>query len=116
MGRPRGYRNHPQLVRFQAQTSPVSAINSYLLGIHAEAVVRGYSFDPSKIGSERIEVLISVTSGQVAYEWLHLLRKLALRNPALHQRYCDEHEPECHPLFEVRTGPVESWERQQVGA
>ena len=111
-GETRGYRNHPQLARFYAQSSPVSAINSYLLGIYAEAVARGYSFDRSKIGPERIEGLMQVTRGQVIYEWQHLLSKLATRNPVLHERCCSEPEPESHPLFRVCPGPIEPWERQ----
>jgi Pyrimidine dimer DNA glycosylase len=115
-GETRGYRRHPQLERFQSQATPVSAIDSYLLDIHAEAVVRGYSFDRAKIGHVRDKASMSVTSGQVAYEWHHLLRKLAIRNPVLHLRHRGELEPECHPLFQVCQGPIESWERQQGGA
>ena len=115
-GETRGYRNHPQLERFRCQQSPVSAINSYLRGIYAEAVARGYSFDRTKIGPVRCKSIMPVTNGQVAYEWLHLLRKLAARNRVLYQRCRGELEPECHPLFRVRLGPIESWERQHGGA
>lgn len=111
-GATRGYRNHPQLERFRSQPAPVLAINSYLFGIHAEAVARGYSFDRSKIGQVRIMMPMPVTSGQLAYEWRHLLQKLSARNPVLHQRWQVERRPECHPLFRVCQGPVEPWERQ----
>ncbi len=110
-GATRGYRNHPQLARFQSQAAPVSAINSYLLAVHTEAVARGYCFDRSKIGPVRSKVTMSVTSGQLAYEWRHLLQKLAARNPMLHQRWRGELIPDCHPLFHVCQGPVEPWER-----
>jgi hypothetical protein len=110
-GSTRGYRNHPQLERFRAQAAPRSAINAYLRGVYDEAVVRGYSFDRGNIGRARIRVLVPVTPGQVEYEWEHLPRKLALRNPALYAQWHPIGVPECHPLFTVRPGPIESWER-----
>lgn len=110
-GRTRGYRNHPQLERFLSQSAPRSAINSYLQGVYAEAVTRGYSFDRSKIGRARIQSPVLVTAGQVQYEWHHLLQKLAVRNPALYAQWRTIDVPECHPLFRVQPGPIESWER-----
>jgi len=110
-GNTRGYRNHPQLERFHCQAAPRSAISSYLRGIHAEAAARGYSFDRSKIGRVRIQALIPVTAGQVQHEWHHLLQKLAVRNRALHERWRSIDAPECHPLFCLQPGPIESWER-----
>src|SRR5512144_3072739 len=110
-GRTRGYRNHPQLERFRSQSAPRSAISSYLQGVHAEAVARGYSFDRSKIGRSRIQAPIPVTAGQVEYEWHHLLQKLAVRSPVLHEQWRAIGAPECHPLFRVHPGPIESWER-----
>ncbi len=110
-GNTRGYRNHPQLERFRAQLAPLSAISAYLQGVHAEAVVRGYSFDRSKIGPVGDQAPMFVTAGQVQHEWLHLLEKLAVRNPALYEQWRPLRVPECHPLFRVRPGPIEAWER-----
>ena len=110
-GNTRGYRNHPQLERFRSQSAPLSAISSYLRGIHAEAVARGYSFDRSKIGRARMQTTVLVTAGQVEYEWHHLLQKLAIRNPALYEQWSAISSAECHPLFKVQPGPIESWER-----
>jgi hypothetical protein len=110
-GNTRGYRNHPQLERFRSHVAPRSAISSYLQGIHAEAVARGYSFDRSKIGRARIQAPVFVTADQVEYEWHHLLQKLASRNPALHTQWRLITAPECHPLFRLQPGPIESWER-----
>ena len=110
-GNTRGYRNHPQLERFASQSAPRSAISSYLAGVHAEAAARGYSFDRCKIGPGRIPGPLFVTAGQVEYEWHHLLHKLAVRNPALHERWRTVRTPECHPLFRVRPGAIEPWER-----
>ena len=110
-GLTRGYRNHPQVERFRSQSAPRSAISSYLQGVHAEAVARGYSFDRSKIGRTRFQSSVLVTTGQVAYEWHHLLQKLAVRSPALYEQWRAIGTPECHPLFCVQPGPIESWER-----
>ena len=110
-GKTRGYRSHPQLERFRHQVAPRSAIKSYLQGIHAEAAARGYSFDRSKIGRARIQAPVFVTAGQVQYEWHHLLQKLAARNPALDEQWRAITTPECHPLFRLQPGPIESWER-----
>lgn len=110
-GKTRGYRSHPQLERFRSTAAPRSAINSYLQGIHAEAAARGYSFDHSKIGRTRTKASVLVTDGQVRYEWHHLLQKLAVRNPVLYEQWKEVDMPECHPLFRLQPGPIESWER-----
>jgi hypothetical protein len=109
-GETRGYRQHPQLERFKAHPSPRLAINAYLMAVHAEATSRGYAFDRSKIGQVRAVEPIAASSGQIDYEWEHLLRKLAARSPALFERWRGE-APECHPLFLARPGPVATWER-----
>ena len=111
-GETRGYRSHPQLDRFKNHPAPLAAISLFLKAIHAEAESRGYSFDKSKIRPTRKQVLLYVTSGQMAYEWSHLLAKIEVRNPALYRKWRDTKVPAPHPLFKVRAGEVESWERQ----
>ena len=115
-GETRGYRHHPQLERFQSQTAPRSAINSYLAAVHGEAQARGYSFDRTKIGPVRPVKPIPVTTEQLSYEWQHLLRKLAKRSPGAYRQWRSVGSPQCHPLFRSRPGPVESWERTHSGA
>lgn len=110
-GNTRGYRNHPQLERFRAQSAPRSAISAYLHGVHSESMVRGYTFDRSKIGRVQVQTPVLVTAGQVQHEWGHLLQKLAVRNPALWEQWRSISAPECHPLFHLQPGPIESWER-----
>lgn len=107
----RGYRNHPQLDRFRAHETPRSAINAYLAAIHAEATARGYAFDKLKIGPLRSVHPISTTTGQISYEWRHLLRKLSARSPALRARWRSVGTPLCHPLFTPAPGVIEPWER-----
>src|SRR5690625_2031239 len=50
-GQTRGYRDHPQLLRFRSQSQPLAALAAYLLEVHAEAVRRGYSFNANKINA-----------------------------------------------------------------
>ena len=109
-GQTRGYRRHPQLKRFREHPSPRLAINAYLAAVHAEATLRGYSFDRSKVGPVRSVHSMSVTAGQISYEWQHLLKKLSKRNPDLHRQWSTVSSPECHPLFKAKPGPIEPWE------
>ena len=113
-GKTRGYQHHPQLNRFRAHKSPVSAAATYLLAVHREAVGREYSFDRSKIGTVRKAIRIPVTSGQMDYEWSHLLAKLAVRDPVRYEKLRSLKSIECHPMFRRVAGGVESWERPQV--
>jgi hypothetical protein len=110
-GATRGYRHHPQLQRFQAMPAPAASIAEYLRAVHAEAERRGYSFAGEKIGSPRDPAPITVTNGQLAYEWTHLLAKLKGRSPERHAELVGSTGQDAHPLFRVVSGPVESWER-----
>lgn len=109
----RGYRHHPQLIRFRAQRAPRAAINAYLRAVLAEAESRGFAFDRRKIGPARGAVRIACTTGQLKHEWAHLLRKLKVRSPALYRRWRREN-PEPHPLFSLVPGPKEQWEKSGV--
>ncbi len=115
-GETKGYRHHPQLRRFQSHAAPRSAINAYLNSVFCEAESRGYSFDRGKIGPVRGNVRIEGTTGQMSYEWQHLLRKLRERSPAYYRRWCGVAFPESHPLFNIAHGPVEVWERTRGSA
>lgn len=114
-GATQGYRQHPQLERFRAHAFPRYAISGYLSAIQAEAAARGYAFDQSKVGPVRAVPLIEVTHGQLEYEWQHLLRKLAMRNPAYYRQWRSLRRPECHPLLRSRAGGIEAWERVAPG-
>jgi hypothetical protein len=110
-GQTRGYRHHPQLNRFREHARPRYAINAYLAAIHAEASARGYAFDKHKIGPVRSVQVISTTTGQISYEWQHLLAKLAVRNRRLRRQWRTVGVPLCHPLFTPTPGLIEPWER-----
>lgn len=105
-----GYRNHPQLVRFREADDPVRAADCYLRAVLDEARRRGYRFDASKIPPGDCDVSLSVASGQLAYEFEHLKKKLALRSPADYARLAGVSRIEPHPLFRVTAGGVAAWE------
>lgn len=110
-GRTRGYTQHPQLQRFRGTPDPLEAIGAYLTGLADEATVRGYRFDGGKIdrpGAPRHP--LPVTRGQLEFEWAHLGAKLTRRSPDDAERWRAE-TPTTHPMFTVREGDVEAWER-----
>lgn len=110
-GATRGYRRHPQLVRFRDSPTPISAINSYLREVAEEADRRGYRFDKSKIGPVRRRARIPVTRAQLAFELNHLRAKIQARAPADLERFPGGGVIRAHPLFEVRSGKIEPWEK-----
>ena len=110
-GMTKGYRHHPQLARFSAHRFPRAAISAYLGAIHDEASIRGYSFDRSKVGRLRVVEHISVTRGQLEFEWQHLLAKVARRSPEHYRKLRLIRSPQWHPLVRPRAGQVEIWER-----
>jgi len=111
MGDTKGYRNHSQLERFKASSDPLESIGYYLVGIHQEASERGYTFNYSKINKPNTDTQMFTTTGQMMYEWMHLMYKLEVRN---NKRYMINKEilaPKTHPLFQVSAGSVEDWEK-----
>jgi len=110
-GGTRGYRHHPQLMRFRSHPAPVSAINNYLGAILEEARGRGYTFDARKIGPVRDRARIVVTTGQLDFELAHLRSKIATRAPSDLLRLPEGAALLAHPLFAVSEGPVADWER-----
>ena len=110
-GRTKGYRNHPQLTRFRAQPDPPASIAAYLKVVHEEATARGYRFDASRIASSGPAGRVDLTEGQIAFEWTHLMKKLADRAPELRDRWGSVDAPCPHPLFRVVEGRIADWER-----
>ena len=110
-GKTAGYRHHPQLQRFRAQPSPVCAIAAYLGAVHEAATARGYSFDASKIAPGRVAAPIAVPSGQLDFEWRHLMAKLEARAPTWRKAMDETDAVQPHPLFRVVPGGIADWER-----
>ncbi len=111
LGATSGYKYHPQLIRFRLQHQPIQAIATFLTFLEAEAKLRGYHFDSSKIASERFSGQIEETSGQLQYEWLHLKQKLQLRSPEKYEQYKDVTIVEPNPLFTIVPGEIRDWEK-----
>ncbi len=117
LGKTKGYTAHPQLVRFRALADPVGGIGAFLSGIADEADRRGYRFDRSRIvkpggaAAYGQAGAIPVTDGQVRHEWTWFLAKMERRSPERYAEYRGITRPEPHPLFFLRPGPEESWEK-----
>lgn len=109
-GDTRGYKAHPQLLRFRAQPDPVAVIAHYLTNIHDEAVARGYCFDANKISPGTMANNIIETEGQLLYEWQHLKAKLHLRHPEQFSHLRRIKAPDPHPLFTIIPGKIRDWE------
>jgi hypothetical protein len=116
-GHTEAYEHHPQLERFRLTPDPVLAINDYLHALADQAAERGYKFDRTKLdkfvdcGWEMI-----ITTGQMEYEWQHLLEKLETRDPLMHgklnKQTTDSIIP--HPMFTAIPGPKAKWEKQVI--
>ena len=116
LGKTKGWKNHSHILRFKKHERPVDAIGYYLLLISEEARIRGYNYDQTKIVAPTRNVSpITVTDGQLLYEFHILKNRLKSRSPKM---YCNvlklersETRPTPHPLFIVIKGAVESWEK-----
>jgi hypothetical protein len=111
-GKTKGYRNHPQLNRFKTHAFPKKAIGHYLLAVWKEADRRGYSFNKRKLKNRYGKVaVISITNGQIQYEWKHLQKKLLLRDAKKLKTFSKTRLAKLHPSFRKVIGPVASWEK-----
>ena len=108
----RGYKNHPQLIRFKEHPEPLRAIDHYLYEILIQSQSRGYHFDATKIEAVRVQQLITLTSGQLEFETRQLLAKLKKRSPKDYQQFVELHIIDPHPLFQVFPGDIEDWEKK----
>lgn len=106
----KGYKNHPQLIRFKQMDNPVESINVYLSYIYQEAQIRGYLFDNTKFDSQAVSDKITVTSKQIEYEYAHLNKKLKVRDNLRFQSNVLNSCIEAHPMFNVIEGEIEKWE------
>jgi hypothetical protein len=109
-GQTKGYKHHPQLDRFYACTDTIGAIGNYLTHVHDEATVRGYQFDKAKIYKVNKSINLRVKSGQLAYEFAHLLNKLSIRDRDKYGEVKKIKTCKVNPLFKMVKGGVESWE------
>lgn len=112
-GNTRGYKNHPQLDRFKDYGNPLAGIKSYLFYIYEESLVRGYSFDKTKVSliGEPLREVIPVAKEQVQYEFALLLKKLETRNTQAYNELNSLSTIPVASLFYVLPGPIAPWEK-----
>lgn len=111
-GDTKGYKKHPQLDRFRKSGDALVYIDFYLFEIYQEAKNRGYKFSEDKIGNLKIlNKKIKVNSGQVDYEFSHLLKKLKARDIKRYREVRGIKKAEVNNLFKVVEGDIEDWEK-----
>jgi hypothetical protein len=110
LGKTTGYKNHPQLIRFKETDNSVMAIADYLRYVADEADKRNYSFNRDKIARNIQSCHMTVTKGQLEYEFEHLLSKLKVRAPYLYNKLKSIERITSHPIFIEVDGGVEEWE------
>ena len=109
-GKTKGYKNHPQLIRFKKCSAPLNAVNYYLSQIFDESLKRNYNFNRDKIDWNFGKSVIKVTIGQIDYERTHLLSKLKVRDQSKYTEFKAVKVVKPHPLFQIIKGEVEDWE------
>ena len=109
-GKTKGYLHHPQLIRFKVSSKPLDAINQYLTTVYDESQNRGYHFESTKFSPVETPLKLTVTQGQLSYEFNHLLSKLRTRDLKLYEELKTRKAIEPHPIFEVVAGEIEEWE------
>src|SRR5262245_26566797 len=102
LGRTRGYRHHPQLLRFQQAGRSEHAIGTYLTYVCDEATSRGYTFDSSRIVHSGRRSRLVVTTSQLLFERQHLQAKLAARSPEWLKTLPTTRAILPHPMFRIR--------------
>lgn len=113
LGKTKGYKNHPQLLRFKNSLSPIKNIDFYLQIIWEEAKRRNYKFDSKKFEKKERnkQEKIPITTEQLAYEMKHLMNKLQTRDKVKYEQNKNFKTIESHPIFAVYEGEIEDWEK-----
>jgi hypothetical protein len=109
-GKTKGYKNHPQLIRFKNSGNAVGSINQYLTSVYENSLERGYNFNKDKVNPDFIPTKLNVTDKQIKYEMKHLLMKLKARDPERFHKLSLETEIDANPLFRIIEGEIEGWE------
>ncbi len=110
-GKTKGYKNHPQLIRFKKSKNPIKTINTYLKTILEESIKRNYNFNSSKINDDFTNKKIPIKAGQLNYELEHLKEKLKKRNLKKYEEIKNMEIIKPHPLFYIIEGGIEDWEK-----
>lgn len=109
-GNTKGYKNHPQLIRFKSSPAPLDCINYYLEQVYLESLQRGYHFNERKFTTSQRPMRLDLTRGQMDYEVQHLLQKLKVRDVTKYEQLLNEQQVIPHPLFAIIKGGIAPWE------
>ena len=112
-GKTKGYKNHPQLVRFKRTEDPILYIGTYLYYVYLEGNRRGYDFNKDKIIKYDLNLKMAVTIGQINFEFQHLLEKLKVRDKEKYEEIKNEKTIEPNPIFYIIDGDIEEWEKDK---
>ncbi|MGQ9816849.1 MAG: pyrimidine dimer DNA glycosylase/endonuclease V [bacterium] len=112
LGKTRGYKNHPQIIRFKNTKDPIGTISRYLFEVVKEARRRGYNFDVNKLLKidVKIEEKIPVTKGQIEYEFKLLKNKLKKRDRKKCRNLNCPPRIKINRIFKRINGGIEKWE------
>ncbi len=114
-GKTRGYKKHPQLIRFKEHSNSLHAINQYLYYVAIEADFREFSFDKSKFNltNKIFKEKILINSGQLAFEFEHLYKKVSKRAPQELYRLNSLKKEilSANDCFKVIKGEIANWEK-----
>ena len=109
-GKTKGYKNHPQLIRFINSGNAVGCINQYLTSVYENSLERGYNFNKDKVNPDFIPTQLTVTDKQIKFEMKHLLMKLEARDPERFHKLSLKIKIDANPLFRIIDGEIEEWE------
>lgn len=102
------YGMHPQLDRFKACVDPLGALGAVLEVIRDEGLRRGYNYKAAVVRVDE-SARLWISEAQLAYERLHLLRKLRERDPVMADALPEI--PDVMPMVDFIDGGVAGWER-----
>lgn len=133
LGQTKGYKHHPQLDRFKKKG--INFIRTYLYDIAKEMIERHYNPNILKLDLhlrdylDTIKTPLTITEGQLDFEFDHLQTKLYTRNTKKFKENeistlirdknkwkktgLKFHKIKPHPLFNVIEGDIESWEKRK---
>lgn len=114
-GKTKGYKKHPQLDRFLSSKKPVQFIDNYLHQVLRESEIRGYNFDESKINPRETVEKITISRGQIDFEFRHLQNKLAKRDCISYKVNLNTVRVEPNLVFDVLEESLvtEGWEKNE---
>lgn len=84
--------------------------SKWLVALWREALLANH-FDKQKIDHHEKEIRIPAKSGQIDYEFEHLLRKLKSRDVDRYSKYRELKDPQSHFVFQIVTGGLENREK-----